>query len=377
MRATVLRDPAFVKAAGRFVWLDVDTERPESAPFLEAIPIEAWPTFLVVDFETGQPVLKWFGTATAAQLSKLLQDGGRAVRQAAGEGTEALLARADRAHAAGRTEEAVTAWRRALAKGGPRWDRRPRVTESLVIALAGSQPEECARVAQAEAPGLARGQSFANVASTGLSCALDAPEGAPWAAPALAALEPLARQALLAPGVLADDRAALYDALGRARQAARDEAGARHFGEALWTFLEAEGKRAATPAERASLDSWRVSCAIGLSDPARAVPRLEASERDLPGDYNPPVRLARLYLEQGRHQEALAAAERALARAYGPRRLRVLEVKASIQEAAGNRAAARATLEDALAFDAALPPAQRNERAVAMFQARLQKLGGE
>src|SRR5512147_1486675 len=128
MRATVLRDPAFVKEAGRFVWLDVDTERPESAPFLEAIPIEAWPTFLVVDFETGQPVLKWFGTATAAQLSKLLQDGGRAVRQAAGEGTEALLARADRAHAAGRTEEAVTAWRRALAKGGPRWDRRPRVT---------------------------------------------------------------------------------------------------------------------------------------------------------------------------------------------------------------------------------------------------------
>jgi tetratricopeptide (TPR) repeat protein len=377
MRATVLEDPAFVKAAGRFVWLDVDTERPESAPFLEAIPIEVWPSFLVVDSQTGQPVLKWLGTATAAQLGKLLQDGGRAVRQAAGEGTQALLARADRANAAGRTEEAVAAWRRALAKGGPGWDRRPRVVESLVLALAGNQPEECARVAQAEGPGLARGQSFANVASAGLSCALDAPEGAPWAAPAMAALEPLAREALQAPGVLADDRAGLYDALTRARQAARDQAGARKLGEAFWAFLESEGQRARTPAERASLDSWRVSCAIDLSDPARAVPRLQASERDFPGDYNPPVRLALLYKELGRPEEGLAAADRALARVYGPRRLRVLDVKGSILEATGDGPAARAALEEAVAFGAALPPAQRNERAVAHLQARLQKLGGE
>src|SRR5512147_563037 len=119
MRATVLRDPAFVKEAGRFVWLDVDTERPESAPFLEAIPIEVWPSFLVVDHETGKPVLKWLGTATAKQLAKLLQDGERAVREAAGEGAGALLARGDRANAEGRTAEAVAAWQRALAKGGP------------------------------------------------------------------------------------------------------------------------------------------------------------------------------------------------------------------------------------------------------------------
>ena len=81
MRATVLQDPAFVKQAGRFVWLDLDTERPESAPFLRDIPIEVWPSFLVVDFETGQPVLKWLGTATAPQLAKLLQDGESAARQ--------------------------------------------------------------------------------------------------------------------------------------------------------------------------------------------------------------------------------------------------------------------------------------------------------
>ena len=75
--------------------------------------------------------------------------------------------------------------------------------------------------------------------------------------------------------------------------------------------------------------------------------------------------------------EALAAADRALARAYGPRRLRVLDVKASILEARGDRAGAKAVLEDAVAFGAALPPAQRSEPAVSRLQARLQKLGGE
>ncbi|HZY02175.1 MAG TPA: tetratricopeptide repeat protein [Anaeromyxobacteraceae bacterium] len=377
MRATVLRDPAFVKQAGRFVWLDVDTERPESAAFLEAIPIEVWPSFLVVDFETGKPVLKWLGTATAEQLARLLEDGARAVRRAAGESAPELLALGDRANAEGRADEAVAAWRRALEKGGPTWDRRPRVVESLVLALAGSEPEACARLARAEGPRLPRGQSFANVAAVGLSCALDAPEGVPWGGPAVAALEPLAREALSVKGVLADDRAGLYDALVRARQAAGDKAGARSTGEAFWRFLEGEGRRARTPAERASLDSWRVSCAIDLGDPARAVPRLRASERALPGDYNPPARLALLYLEAGRFDDALAAADRALARVYGPRRLRVLDVKSSILEARGDRPGARAVLEEAVAFAAGLPPAQRNERAVARLEARLQRLGGE
>ncbi|HEU4385709.1 MAG TPA: tetratricopeptide repeat protein [Anaeromyxobacteraceae bacterium] len=377
MRATVLKDPAFVKEAGRFVWLDVDTERPESAAFLEAIPIEVWPSFLVVDGETGKPVLKWLGTATAPQLAKLLKDGERAVGEAAGESAAALLARGDRANADGRSAEAVAAWQRALAKGGPSWDRRPRVVESLVLALQATDPEACARTARAEGPRLPRGQSFANVAGVGLSCALDAPEGAPWAGPAREALEPLAREALSLPGVLADDRAGLYYGLVKARQAAGDEAGSKKLGEAQWAFLEAERRRARSPAERASLDAYRVACAIDLSDPARAVPPLEASERELPADYNPPARLAVLFRELGRYDQALAASDRALSRVYGPRRLRVLDQKASILEAKGDRAGARAALEEAVAFGAALPPAQRNEGATSRLQARLQKLAGE
>src|SRR5512136_2633053 len=107
MRATVLKDPALVKLAGRFVWLEIDTEKEGNVPFLEKFPIEVWPTFLVVDPATERPALKWLGTATAADLSRLLADGERAVKGGTGESADALLAQADRENAAGRGAEAA------------------------------------------------------------------------------------------------------------------------------------------------------------------------------------------------------------------------------------------------------------------------------
>lgn len=371
MRATVLADPALVRLAGRFVWLDVDTEKAENAAFLETFHIETWPTFLVIDPATGKPSLKWLGTATAAQMEKLLLDGERAVRGGPGESAEAVLARADRANAAGRAEEAAKGYREALLRGGPGWTRRPRAAESLVLALqAAGDAEQCAAAARAEGPGLPRGQSFANVVSTGLSCALGAPEGAAWGRAAVAALEPLATEALGLRGVLADDRAGLYEGLVGTRRQAGDGEGARRLSEAWWGFLASEGRRARTPEERAALDPWRVECALELADPARAVPALRASERDLPEDYNPPARLATLYSEMGRFGEALAASERALARAYGPRKVRMFELRAEILEQKGDRVAARAALEEGVAYAAALPASQRPARLVERMQAR-------
>jgi tetratricopeptide (TPR) repeat protein len=377
MRATVLRDPALVRLAGRFVWLEVDTERERNAAFLERYPVQVWPTFLVVDPETERPVLKWLGTATAPDLARLLADGERAVKGGGGETPAALLARADRAWAAGEADEAVGLWRTALEKGGPRWGRRARVLESLALALQASRREQaCADLARAEAPGMARGQSFANVVSVGLSCALSA-EGAAWGPGAVAALEPLAREALAVPGVLADDRAGLYEGLVGALEARQDRDGARRAAEEWWSFLAAERARGRTPAERAMLDAWIVSAASALGDPARALPLLRSSERALPSDYSPPYRLAILHLELGQHAEALAACERALARAYGPRKLRVWNQLATVQEARGDAAAARRALEEAVAYAATLPPPQRNPRLVERMQARLARMSGD
>jgi tetratricopeptide (TPR) repeat protein len=71
-----------------------------------------------------------------------------------------------------------------------------------------------------------------------------------------------------------------------------------------------------------------------VGTPEKAISMLEQSERDFPGDYNPPARLANVYLFMRRLEPALAAAERAEAKVYGPRTLRVLAVKADILQAA-------------------------------------------
>jgi tetratricopeptide (TPR) repeat protein len=371
MRANVLPDVRRGKRAGRFVWLAVDTEQERNAGFLEKFPIGSWPTFLVIDPKDESVLVKWLGSARAGDLEKLLAGAERA-RGRSSTGAEAILARADRAYGAGRVDEAVAAYREALAQGGPRWEGRARAVESLVLALASSRRDEaCADEARRAAPSLPRGPSFANSASIGLSCAVGAPAGAPWRAAALGALLPLAEEALPLPGLLADDRSGLFDAVAEARAARGDAAGASETARAWWRFLDAERSRARTAEERAALDGQRVTAALRLGEPALAVPALQASQRELPDDYNPPARLALLYREMGRLAEARAAVERALHLAYGPRKLKVYDLAASILDKQGDRAALAATLSEAVAYAGRLPRAQRDETLVRRLEARL------
>lgn len=341
--------------------------------------MDVWPTLFVLAPRDGKPVLKWLGSATAAQLDELLTAAARSAGAPRRErGADEALARADRAHAEGRLEEGIAAYRDALRLGGARWASRPRAVEALVLAQAGARDlQACAETARAEAPRLPRDTAFAAVAATGLSCATEAPPDAPWRDGAIDALEPLTRAAVRLPRLLADDRAGLYESLVEARTARGDEVGARGVAERWWSFLERERTRASSAEARASLDSYRVAAAEALGDPARALPPLEQSERDLPGDYNPPARRARVLREVGRLPEARAAAERALAKAYGPRKLKVYQLAATIMDKQGDRAALAATLDEALAYADGLPPSQRDEKLASMLRAQLAALRGE
>jgi tetratricopeptide (TPR) repeat protein len=111
--------------------------------------------------------------------------------------------------------------------------------------------------------------------------------------------------------------------------------------------------------------------ALALGDPARALPALEASERDLPDDYNPPARIADILSALGRYDEALAASDRALAKVYGPRKIRIYEARADIYTKKGEPAAAKKTIEDAIAYAKALPPSGRIDRALKRLEKRL------
>jgi tetratricopeptide (TPR) repeat protein len=374
MRAYVLPDERLGKLAGRFVWLDIDTEKPRNAAFVEKFPIDAWPTLLVVSPEDERVLVRWAGTATAEQIERIALDGERALRAGKATRAEAALARADRLLGERRHSEAAAAYREALAAGGARFPARERASEAAVQALGmAGEGAECARVAGEVLRGLG-GASAARVAAQGLSCALELEEDGARRA-AVSGLEPRARRALGDRGVLADDRSWLYDVLSSARADAGDEAGAKALARRWLAFLEGEAGRAPTPLARSAFDGQRLQAALRSGEPGRVLPALLASERDLPDEYVPPTNLGVLYLALGRPADALAAADRALTLAKGPRRIKVLVLRAEAQAKLGDRSAARETLERAVRDAEAMPEAGRPEGQLRKARRLLGELG--
>ncbi len=94
---------------------------------------------------------------------------------------------------------------------------------------------------------------------------------------------------------------------------------------------------ARTADERIAFDAPRTDLCLALGTPTRAIPMLEASERDFPRWFAPPMHLARVYLAEGRLDEAESAVARARARISGRRALPVLELEAAIRRARATR----------------------------------------
>jgi tetratricopeptide (TPR) repeat protein len=264
--------------------------------------------------------------------------------------------------------EAAAAFARALQAAPPGWQRRRQTVESLVLLrMQSGDARGCAELATAETADGPRDSWWANLIVSGLPCAGRLSGEAREAA--LPTLLSRAREALALP-LGADDRSLVYEAL--VDLAEGDE---KHRLASEWMqFLEAETQKAAGAEARAAFDSHRLEAAVALGDPARAIPALEASERDLPRDYNAPARLALAYLELGRYDDGLAACDRALKWVYGPRRLRVEETRANLYKRKGDREAARRTLEEAIRAGEALPPSPRATSAVARLRQLLGNL---
>jgi tetratricopeptide (TPR) repeat protein len=376
MRAYVFTDKALARHAGRFVWLEINTDLPSNAIFQEKYPVENWPTLFIIDPREEKALVRFAGSATVAQLEKLFEDGERAYRGDA-QGAEAALARGDALYGAGKPAEAAEAFSQALAQAPSDWSRRGRTLESLLVALWGAkQYEACARKAVEELARLPRSTSLANATTIALGCALSMPPETSGAKELLSALEARGREALAPPPIemAADDRSGLYEAMVEARDAAKDEAGTKALATEWLAFLEGEAAKAPNPEARTVFDSHRMSASIVLGEPMRAVPALEQSEKDLPGDYNPPARLAVLYRMLGRLDDALAANTRALAKVQGGRKLRVLSDRAAILDAKGDKAGAVKTIEEAIAFAKTLSEAQVSKRQLEALEKKLAEL---
>ena len=376
MRAFVFTDPTLTRQAGRFVWLSIDTENAKNAGFLEKFPVNVWPSMFVIDAGSEAAAMRWVGGATTGQLLGILADGERAVRRGRG-GFEQALARADRAYAEGKNAEAAKGYREAIALAPKSWPRYGRTVESLLFALQFTDDAAgCVTTAREAFPRLRHTSSAANVAASGLGCAVQLPPTYPRRAEIVAAFERDVRAVMADPKITmsGDDRSGLYQTLIDAREDAKDAAGQRKLTEEWSAFLDGAAARAKTVEQRTSFDSHRLSAYFALQEPEKAVPMLEQSERDLPGDYNPPARLALAWKELREWDKALAASDRALAKAYGPRRLGILRTRAEIYQGKGDAASAKKTLEQAIAEAEALPEGQKSPGMLAGLRKRLAAL---
>lgn len=369
MRAYVLTDASLAPLADDFVWLTIDTEKESNAPFVERFTNRVWPTLWVIDAAQETPALRWEGTATAPELLSLLATVREGAKDGAAETTTAFL-RANQAAARGEIAEAEKGYRAVLRAKG--FADRPRAVEALVGLLATKKDlGGCAELAVAEATTMPPGTSRATVLATGLSCARDAKRGAD-----VRRLADAAERAATDPDprTIADDRSALFEELVETKKAQGDEAGARATAGTWASFLEREAARAPTRQARAVFDPHRLSAYLAAGQPERAIPMLSESERDFPDDYNPPARLARAYLATKQLDDAKAAIERAAARVYGPRSLRVFVLAADIAKARGDREGERAALEQAIARTSQVALNDNQKKLRAALEKRLRDL---
>lgn len=376
MKAYVFTDKALQRHAGQFVWLSLDVEKAQNAPYKKKYGADALPMFFVVDPKTENVALRWVGGATVPQLQKILADGLTAVN-GKGRGVEEALARADRSYAEADYGKAATDYKEALRLAPRNWSREARATESLLYAQYQTKDwAGCAKTARDAWPRLRKTSSAANVAASGLSCALELPAADASRAELVKSLAASSREILASPrkDLAADDVSAVYETLASERDDAKDEEGKKRILQERAKFLEAAAARAKSPDARAVFDSHRLGTYLELGEPERAVPMLQASERDLPNDYNPPARLAVAYKAMKKYDDALAASDRALAKAYGPRKLGFLQTRADIYKEKGDAAAARKTIQEAVELAESLPEGQRSERTIAALKKKLEAM---
>lgn len=366
MKAEVLRAEKVPELAS-VVLLSIDTERGSNERFLTRYPVGVWPTFYLLDPQTQEVRGRWLGAATPAELSRWLKDGASArpgYEQQIREG-DSLVAQRDLAAAEER-------YRAALEAASPTWPGRGAALVSLVATLSKQKKDaSCLELALRELPSFPPSVSAVDFASTSLGCADRAGSTEEAANVRAAAERNLARDChRAAPGAAVDDQADACGNLRRVREASKDTAGAASAAEQALAVIAA-GSSGAPPEKQAIYDWERTSSLLFLGRSAEAEALLLEREQQLPQSYNPPHYLARLYRDGKRWEEGLAAIERAIAKAYGPRRVGFLGVKADLLKGAGKLEEARQVLEQQLSDYRALPPGQRQPEAEAAVQKRL------
>ncbi len=366
MQNYILTDEKLPGAKDQFVFLAIDTEKESNAKFLEKVPVEVWPTFYVLDPEGPTIRGRWLGSGSPQQFSQFLSDGKRAQDMAhtgdlPPKDPLVMLLAGDALAADKKFAEAAARYGEVLAAAPKDWPRRPDALVARASALLKAKDvPACADLAIAAMDQTGNAVSAADFAYYGVACADELPKDDKRKARAYAVAEKRLAALCEHDGaeLTPDDRADACANLREAREAMGDKPGARKAAEKQLAVLE--GGSAGVPDDVALTYDWnRADTLVYLGRGDEALALMIAREKALPDSYLPPHYQARLYQKMQKWNEGLAALERALAKAYGPRKAGMLSLKADLLIGAGKKDEARKVVEEQLAAFKALPEGQK------------------
>lgn len=367
MQEYIFPDAGLAAMKDRFVWAALDTDKEVNAALQEKFPPEVWPTFYVVDPRDEAVHGRYLGAAPVTQLRDFLVQSESSYAAARAGSLPAdspvrLLVEADRANVRDDLDKATEGYRAALARAPADWPLRAATLVSLAAVMGRNQDwEGCAELAESAMDQTGKGANATDFVYRVNQCAdFLEPERArsvrERAATRLAALidDPTAQLSIddlsdamanLRTVYLALDRKPEADALAERQRALLDKAAAD----------------APNPWVAMTYNWPRCEVYVYLGRGLELVPVLEKSIADLPNEYDPPYRLAWIYLQSGQPEKAIEPAQRALSLIYGPRKARALTMLADIYKALDDRDNERKTRAQVVELFASLPPGQFDE----------------
>jgi tetratricopeptide (TPR) repeat protein len=378
MQNYVINDPSLASLASRVVLVELDTDKPENAKFLETYKVSVWPTFFVIDPASGQATGLWPGSASVREFRGFVEDGlaGIEVAHAGGDDGKSPahhMVAAKAAQAAGQYAVAAKHYEEAVGVADAAWPRRSEALMGWLFSLdQAGDAATCVRVGRAHLAEVQGAAVPADYSATLLSCAGDEKAGPDAKAATADALARLRAFTASPPAdASADDRADAWNILGATLADAGDKDGARHAQEMRLAILEKAAAGIEDPLLAQTYDYALAQAYVALDRGDDAVKMLEAREKELPTSYEPPARLGSALAKMGRLPQAVAAYDRAIAKSYGPRQLLYFKQKADAQKLMGDIPGQVATLRAQVAAYEALGKGHADPEGLAAAKQRL------
>lgn len=367
MKHYVFTEPALAPLESRVVFLALDTDREANAAFLEKFPVHVWPSLFAIDPDSENLMGFWPGSASLTELRGFLNDSLLALEQLNNselprDSPLHLMVRAKSAQNEGNPQQAEALFEKALDRAPGDWPRRSEAMYGRLQALASAgRIAECAGFGAKVLLKVQGAALPADFASLLLSCSSRHPNVQERARVRRAVINRLEKLLEKPASDMAPDDVA--DALAILAEAEEDEGQvtkARRTRERGLEVMERAADAAKTPRMAATYDYQRANAYFALGRGNEAIELLEKRMAELPDSYEPPARLASILERMGEPARALEALEKALAHAYGPRRLAYLAQKARLCQALGRSAEQIEALEQEVQGYRELRDGQRN-----------------